>query len=385
MITENVKPWHRWLSVALCALLICPLLLFSFSPVQASAAGVYPWQTYRRYSLTELLAILGVEDLIQENVRCVFDEEGSFTGLAEEAGWYSIGPFTNETVFSDSSFSGVSLDCVFSDNPVGTFDAVAPIGSTYCSLFMVFLAFGCELSYGPYSGEPQFSLAALSFVSSLDDGQFVYLTLSCHPDDYDIFFVLNSDAFYFLDTYIEDYSVSSFSQDTAVDDTGVLISSTGYMASGLIDLSYEQAGFSLTVTGANFDTGQYPEAKIHTYTSDGNYLASYDIASGDLNGITVELAEDGSVTLTFADPATVPNTMKYLRITGYGSDAEAAVVDYCRFVEPHLIEKVTPIFGFGVSAVGKIGATVINNPLLLCFCLVPLVGLGIGLFKRMKD
>ena len=34
---------------------------------------------------------------------------------------------------------------------------------------------------------------------------------------------------------------------------------------------------------------------------------------------------------------------------------------------------------------GKVGETVVGTPLLLLFCAIPLVGLGVGLFKRLLN
>lgn len=48
-----------------------------------------------------------------------------------------------------------------------------------------------------------------------------------------------------------------------------------------------------------------------------------------------------------------------------------------------LITDVGSLFTAAVGWVGKVGETVTGNPILLIFCLIPLVGLGIGLFKRM--
>jgi len=36
-----------------------------------------------------------------------------------------------------------------------------------------------------------------------------------------------------------------------------------------------------------------------------------------------------------------------------------------------------------MSWAGTVGTTIVGNPLLLMFVIVPLVGLGVGLFKRL--
>lgn len=48
-----------------------------------------------------------------------------------------------------------------------------------------------------------------------------------------------------------------------------------------------------------------------------------------------------------------------------------------------LISDVTSIFNAAIGWVGTVASTVSSTPILLIFCLIPLVGLGIGLFKRM--
>ena len=35
--------------------------------------------------------------------------------------------------------------------------------------------------------------------------------------------------------------------------------------------------------------------------------------------------------------------------------------------------------------VGTVGSTIAGNPLLLTFCVIPLVGLGVGLFRRLLN
>ena len=44
---------------------------------------------------------------------------------------------------------------------------------------------------------------------------------------------------------------------------------------------------------------------------------------------------------------------------------------------------VGSIFTTAVGWVGEVGSTIVDTPILLLFAILPLVGLGIGLFKRM--
>lgn len=55
-----------------------------------------------------------------------------------------------------------------------------------------------------------------------------------------------------------------------------------------------------------------------------------------------------------------------------------------------ILNAVGAVFTAAIGWVGEVagaiaGATegVLNNPLLLAFCVIPLVGLGVGLFKRL--
>ena len=44
---------------------------------------------------------------------------------------------------------------------------------------------------------------------------------------------------------------------------------------------------------------------------------------------------------------------------------------------------VGDIFTKVISWVGTVATTIAGQPILLCFCALPLVGLGVGLFKRL--
>lgn len=48
-----------------------------------------------------------------------------------------------------------------------------------------------------------------------------------------------------------------------------------------------------------------------------------------------------------------------------------------------LITAVTTIFTAAIGWAGTVGETIVKTPLLLMFCVLPLVGLGVGLFKRL--
>lgn len=48
-----------------------------------------------------------------------------------------------------------------------------------------------------------------------------------------------------------------------------------------------------------------------------------------------------------------------------------------------LIGNISTIFSAAIGWVGTVASTVSSTPILLVFCLVPLVGLGVGLFRRL--
>ena len=48
-----------------------------------------------------------------------------------------------------------------------------------------------------------------------------------------------------------------------------------------------------------------------------------------------------------------------------------------------LISAVTSIFTAAIGWAGTVGETIVETPLLLMFVVLPLVGLGGGLFKRL--
>lgn len=48
-----------------------------------------------------------------------------------------------------------------------------------------------------------------------------------------------------------------------------------------------------------------------------------------------------------------------------------------------LVSSAGIIFNGGVTMVSTVASTVVNTPILLLFAMLPLVGLGVGLFKRL--
>lgn len=48
-----------------------------------------------------------------------------------------------------------------------------------------------------------------------------------------------------------------------------------------------------------------------------------------------------------------------------------------------LIASVGEVFTAAIGWVGNVASTITSNPILLIFTIIPLVGLGVGLFKRL--
>ena len=50
-----------------------------------------------------------------------------------------------------------------------------------------------------------------------------------------------------------------------------------------------------------------------------------------------------------------------------------------------LLNSIGEVFTSAISWAGTVGSTIVKTPLLLLFCAIPLVGLGVGLFKRLLN
>ncbi len=49
-----------------------------------------------------------------------------------------------------------------------------------------------------------------------------------------------------------------------------------------------------------------------------------------------------------------------------------------------IIDAISAVFTAGVGMVSEVVSTITSNPLLLFFAVLPLIGVGIGIFKRLK-
>lgn len=50
-----------------------------------------------------------------------------------------------------------------------------------------------------------------------------------------------------------------------------------------------------------------------------------------------------------------------------------------------IIAALTEIFTAVIGYVGTVATTITSNPLLLIFVLIPIIGLGVGLFRRLLN
>lgn len=48
-----------------------------------------------------------------------------------------------------------------------------------------------------------------------------------------------------------------------------------------------------------------------------------------------------------------------------------------------LLSTVSDIFNAAIGWVGTVATTIAGSPILLIFCVLPLIGLGVGLFRRL--
>lgn len=48
-----------------------------------------------------------------------------------------------------------------------------------------------------------------------------------------------------------------------------------------------------------------------------------------------------------------------------------------------ILTSVTSIFTAAIGWVGTVASTIAGSPILLIFCVLPLIGLGVGLFRRL--
>ena len=63
-------------------------------------------------------------------------------------------------------------------------------------------------------------------------------------------------------------------------------------------------------------------------------------------------------------------------------DGQISLDEYAHSIE-FLLSQVRTFFSGAMGWAGSVGDSIVGSPLLLTFTVVPLVGLGVGLFKRM--
>lgn len=50
-----------------------------------------------------------------------------------------------------------------------------------------------------------------------------------------------------------------------------------------------------------------------------------------------------------------------------------------------LLSSIGEVFTSAIGWADTVGSTIVETPILLLFCAIPLVGLGVGLFKRLLN
>ena len=50
-----------------------------------------------------------------------------------------------------------------------------------------------------------------------------------------------------------------------------------------------------------------------------------------------------------------------------------------------IISALTEVFTAVIGYVSTVASTITSTPLLLLFCLIPIIGLGVGLFRRLLN
>ena len=50
-----------------------------------------------------------------------------------------------------------------------------------------------------------------------------------------------------------------------------------------------------------------------------------------------------------------------------------------------LLSSIGEVFTSAIGWAGTVGSTIVETTILLLFCAIPLVGLGVGLFKRLLN
>ena len=62
---------------------------------------------------------------------------------------------------------------------------------------------------------------------------------------------------------------------------------------------------------------------------------------------------------------------------------EEEIIETATVTVSSIVGAVEDVFEAAVGWVGTVAETIADEPLLLIFCVIPLIGLGVGLFKRL--
>lgn len=119
-----------------------------------------------------------------------------------------------------------------------------------------------------------------------------------------------------------------------------------------------------------------PSSGSSVYVSDGSEWVLYGQTGVDI----------------FVSPIWSDGTVWYSTSSGAALSGSEVVVTFVEVPDPpppppsmkDILSFIGDLFTAAISWVGNVGSTILQQPLLLAFCALPLCGIGIGFFKRLK-
>lgn len=107
--------------------------------------------------------------------------------------------------------------------------------------------------------------------------------------------------------------------------------------------------------------------------------------SGSSSGLSSRLLLGSSEPVRLCDGSNCPSTDKNKdNFCDDCGDRFLVERDYT-FTVSDFMSHVRQIFAAAISWVSKVGAAIVDQPLLLAFCALPLCGIGIGVFRRLRN
>ena len=170
--------------------------------------------------------------------------------------------------------------------------------------------------------------------------------------------------------------------------SGVGYQNDTYLASGTAELK-EQAGYVTT------DFIPYVEGDVlrfrgvtwgeSSYNRVACYNANKELISVASSPTGANVVDEGSGIYRLNPTFVNSEGMAYLRVTFYGKGENLVygVNESISFDMDDLTESADTIFSSALSWLGAVADVIFSHPLLLFPCLLPVVGLGIGFFRRL--